>query len=288
MALQDLDIEDDVATSSLETQTAYEITTLTGAQTKVVNAFVAESTSIGFLNNAQGSTTVNPLSSTFRHVANYFFSSTAGTTVPVAQDTNTTTSIFRAIQVARTTMDDGIVSGTVTAIAAFGTSGSNTFIDVPGTALTGSIGRVGTLVQQGATTNIGGSVFYDQGTIILHGGTGVTNFLDESSSGFTFGAASAGKVVITQLSFKTLTVTKRVSVFCRAKNKQFNYTNNPTAIADSVLGTISGNLTAQPTTFITTVGIYNDDGELLAVAKTSPPIRKRFDQEATLSVNIDY
>ena len=290
MSLINFDLNRDVANSTVENKSSFELTTLTGAQAKSVNSFVVLATSTAFLSNAQGTVTTTPLSSAFRHISNYFFSNTAGNVFPVAQEVTSTTSIGRIIQVGRTTMDDGIVSGTVTAIVAFGTTGNNTYVDIPEDTLTSSVGRKGSMVLQSNTANIVGTVWYDQGTVVFHGGTGSPHslFLTDSASGFTFGAASAGNVVITQLSWKSLNVLKRSAFFCRAFNKENNYTNNPTAIADTALGTITASLTAQPTTYITTVGLYNEDGDIMAIAKVSPPVRKRFDSEITFSVNLQY
>ena len=76
--------------------------------------------------------------------------------------------------------------------------------------------------------------------------------------------------------------------FTRAFNKEFNYSNNPTAITNAVDGSISSNLTGNPTTFITTVGLYNESNELLAVAKTSPPVRKDFSTEKIFNIRLQY
>jgi hypothetical protein len=43
-----------------------------------------------------------------------------------------------------------------------------------------------------------------------------------------------------------------------------------------------------PQTFITTVGLYNDQNELLAVAKLSRPLVKDFTKEALIKVKLDY
>lgn len=288
MSLIDLDLERDVSETEIQNKTSFEITSLTASQTQSINAFVAQAGSTAFLSNAQGSVTTIPLSSAFRHIANYYFSSTAGNNVPVSHATNTTTSTLRAIQAGRTTIDDGFVSGTVTAVVAFGITGNNTFIDIPETTITGSVGRKGTMVSQSNTSHIVGNVYYDSGTIVFHGGTGVTNFLADSASGFTFGSASAGKVVVTQLSFKALNVIKRTNFFCRAFNKELNYTNNPTSLSNITDGSITASLTANPRTYITTVGLHNDAGELLAVAKVSPTIKKTFDEEVILNVRLNY
>ena len=76
--------------------------------------------------------------------------------------------------------------------------------------------------------------------------------------------------------------------FTRAFNKEFNYSNNPTAIVSAVDGSISSNLTGNPTTFITTVGLYNSNNELLAVAKTSPPVKKDFSTEKIFNIRLQY
>ena len=81
---------------------------------------------------------------------------------------------------------------------------------------------------------------------------------------------------------------KRSVFFTRAFNQEFNYSNNPTAIANASLGSISSNLTGDPTTFITTVGLYSADNELLATAKVSEPLKKAVSNEVTLRVRLDY
>ena len=85
-----------------------------------------------------------------------------------------------------------------------------------------------------------------------------------------------------------IAVIKRSLFFTRAFNKEFNYTNNPTSIQDAALGSISSNLTGDPHTFITTVGLYNNDNDLLAVAKISPPVAKDFTTEKTFSIRLQY
>jgi len=45
---------------------------------------------------------------------------------------------------------------------------------------------------------------------------------------------------------------------------------------------------SQPTTFITTVGLYNDNNDLLAVAKMSQPLAKDFTKEALIRIKLDF
>ena len=130
MSLINFDLNRDVADSVIENKTSFEIASLSAAQAKNINVFVVEATSTGFLSNAQGTATTIPLSSAFRHISNYYFSSTASNVLPIAHDNTSTTGLVRSLQIGRTTQDDAIVSGTVTAVFAFGTTGNNTYIDI--------------------------------------------------------------------------------------------------------------------------------------------------------------
>ena len=76
--------------------------------------------------------------------------------------------------------------------------------------------------------------------------------------------------------------------FVRAKNSQFNYSTNPTYQTGSNGQLKHQSFIQNPQTFITTVGLYNDDNELLAVAKLSKPLLKNFERETTLRVKLDY
>ncbi len=75
--------------------------------------------------------------------------------------------------------------------------------------------------------------------------------------------------------------------FVRARNEQFNYTTNP-SFTDNT-GTLNNDsFIDNPTTFITTIGLYNDANDLVAVAKVSQPITKDFTKEALIRVKLDY
>jgi len=76
-------------------------------------------------------------------------------------------------------------------------------------------------------------------------------------------------------------------IFVRSRNSEFNYTENPTFI-DGVGEVIYKNYINNPQTYLTTVGLYNDRNELLAVAKLSRPILKDFTKESLLRVKLDF
>ena len=77
-------------------------------------------------------------------------------------------------------------------------------------------------------------------------------------------------------------------VFCRARNAEFNYTENPSFISGSTGAVLYDLFINSPTTYITTVGMYNDSNELLAVAKLSKPLKKDFTKEALVRVKLDF
>ena len=81
--------------------------------------------------------------------------------------------------------------------------------------------------------------------------------------------------------------------FVRVKNKQFNYSNNPTFVSDGTDGKTKGTIVYQdlinnPRTYITGVGLYDTNNELIAIGKVSRPVQKNFDSELLLKVRIDF
>jgi hypothetical protein len=75
--------------------------------------------------------------------------------------------------------------------------------------------------------------------------------------------------------------------FTRVKNSEFNYTTNPSIIDDNG-SIIYSTLVNNPQTYITSVGLYNDNNELLAVAKLSRPLLKDFTKEQLLRIKLSY
>lgn len=75
--------------------------------------------------------------------------------------------------------------------------------------------------------------------------------------------------------------------FVRATNREFNYSNNPTYV-DTAGAFAEPSFEIDPQTYITTVGLYNDANEMIAVAKTSQPVVKSFDKEVLIKVKLSY
>ena len=75
--------------------------------------------------------------------------------------------------------------------------------------------------------------------------------------------------------------------FCRVNNNDYNYSSNPTYLSSSKI-VVKNNTLDAPVSYMTTVGLYSADNELLAVAKLSEPLKKDPTNEMTLRVRLDY
>ena len=92
---------------------------------------------------------------------------------------------------------------------------------------------------------------------------------------------------IQNISFNNTTELNSTIYFCRANSNEFNYSSNPTYLSASQIR-VKTNPSDQPISYITTVGLYGADNELLAVAKLSEPLKKTSTNELTLRVRLDY
>jgi hypothetical protein len=138
-----------------------------------------------------------------------------------------------------------------------------------------------------------GLVFPDLGTILLNPHAlnpslnivpSRTNNLDGLNNRTIFTAISGG-ADFTLNSEETITSDY---IFIRARNSEFNYSENSSFISGSTGEVIYSNFINHPQVYVTTVGLYNDSNELLAVAKLSKPILKDFTKEMLLRTKIDF
>jgi len=77
-------------------------------------------------------------------------------------------------------------------------------------------------------------------------------------------------------------------IFVRARNAEFNYSENPSFIQGTTGEVYWDSYINNPQTYVTTVGLYNDRNDLLAVAKLSKPLLKDFTKEALIRVKLDF
>ena len=77
-------------------------------------------------------------------------------------------------------------------------------------------------------------------------------------------------------------------VFIRSRNSEFNYSTNPSFISGSTGEVIYDSFINNPQVYVTTVGMYNDANECIAVAKLSRPLLKDFTKESLIRVKLDF
>ena len=92
---------------------------------------------------------------------------------------------------------------------------------------------------------------------------------------------------IKKVCFNNTTELNSTIYFCRVNHNDFNYSSNPTYLNSSKIRVKSTQSDA-PVSYITSVGLYSSDNELLAVAKLSEPLRKDPTNDMTLRVRLDY
>ena len=115
--------------------------------------------------------------------------------------------------------------------------------------------------------------------------TGSAN-INEDNIGRLYRAISGSTAASFQINSEE-TVTSDY-VFVRARNAEFNYSENPSFISGSTGDVIYSTFINSPQTYMTTVGFYNDTNDLLAVAKLSKPLAKDFTKESLVRVKLDF
>ena len=109
-------------------------------------------------------------------------------------------------------------------------------------------------------------------------------FVSASISASCYGLRQA----IHDISFNNTTELNSTIYFCRASHNEFNYSSNQSYIDSASKIRVKETSFDQPVTYITSIGLYSADNELLAVAKLSEPIKKTPENELTFRVRLDY
>ena len=114
-----------------------------------------------------------------------------------------------------------------------------------------------------------------------------------SLSGSTYSANSGSVMLLNTLAGGAdfqVRRTENVSTahyFIRANNREFNFSNNPTFVTGSVGAFVNSSFERDPKVYITTVGLYSENRELLAVGKLSQPLPSSRTTDMTIYVKID-
>jgi hypothetical protein len=168
-----------------------------------------------------------------------------------------------------------------------------------GSALTSSITS-----YSDVTSSQGYGLFYPDMGIILLNPTALQNRVDtklapaltsstniyHQNNGANSGSVALLNSMVAGADFQ-MRRTENVSTshyFVRANNREFNFSNNPTFVTGLVGEFVQPLFERDPKVYITSVGLYDDANELLAVAKVSKPIEKSFDKEIAIKVKLDF
>ena len=148
-----------------------------------------------------------------------------------------------------------------------------------------------------------GLIFYQAGIVVLTGsvfGTQLDSAQNQPvmiSSGETIDELLTGSTIdvigdalrnrIQNIQFNNTTELNSTVYFCRINHNEFNYSSNPTYLSNSKIQ-VKTQASDEPLAYITTIGLYNDNNELLATAKLSEPLKKSASNEFTIRARLDY
>lgn len=205
-----------------------------------------------------------------------------------------------------------------------GASGSYTFIDDSGQTLGATFGKAGAVfnVVSGSLTGVNGAtitatsasngkggfglVYPSLGIIVLNPDaiSSVIGMVSGSYtvSGSTYFAPNTGTLSTEYNHVGLLNAIKAggdfqarsaeniasTHYFVRLRNKEFNYSNNPSFYNESNGIIENTDFITDPRVYVTTIGLYNPQNELLAVAKLSKASQKAFDKEFVVRVRLDW
>ena len=146
-----------------------------------------------------------------------------------------------------------------------------------------------------------GLIYYQAGVAVLTASVFTSTLLSSSvefnSDAGTFVDVLTGSVIsasadglrnrIQNIQFNNTIELNSTVYFCRVKHNEFNYSSNPTYLSGSQIR-VKNETTDIPISYITSIGLYSADNQLLAVGKFSEPIRKDNNIELTFRARLDY
>jgi hypothetical protein len=146
----------------------------------------------------------------------------------------------------------------------------------------------GLLYYQAGIAVVTSSIFGGLLTTAVSMSTTNPSGIDSFLSGTTIEGNSDGfRHRMQNVSFNNTTELNSTVYFCRVNNTDFNYSANPTYLSQSKM-VVKTNSQDLPVSYVTSVGLYSPDNELLAVSKLSEPLKKDPSTEFTIRVRLDY
>ena len=160
-------------------------------------------------------------------------------------------------------------------------------------------GEYGILYSSSAPSGPVGLVFYQAGIMVLTASAfgSSTSFHVSGTTDQTVSEALSGSSIqdlsntvrrrIQDIDFNNTVELNSTIYFCRINHNEFNYSSNPTYLSESKIRVKDTSIDS-PVSYITTVGLYSSENELLATAKLSEPLKKTPENELILRVRLDY
>lgn len=143
-----------------------------------------------------------------------------------------------------------------------------------------------------------GQVWYQAGVVILNPDlawgaiplwSGSKTLINVQASGTISQIVDGARTHIESIQLNNQTNLQSSVYFCRAYNNEFNYSANPTFVDDDgLIRVTSGSNVLTTQTYITTVGLYDENDNLLALGKTNKPVLKSPQTEVILRLRLDY
>ena len=158
-------------------------------------------------------------------------------------------------------------------------------------------------VYENASVNTYGKVYPQIGVIVLHpkrlneilGFNTVTGSNIAGDNAFKLltsisGAASptTGRTENYYMAARNITYKTSTHYFVRVFPNYANYSNNPTFVSGSLNEIFDKCFIDDPQTYITSVGLYDSDRQLIAVAKLSKPVKKNFDTDLVIKIRLNW
>lgn len=189
----------------------------------------------------------------------------------LSSTTNSATNGGRIYNIVSGSVNDGIFGGTVSSASAYGL----VYPDL------GLLVLNGNMLNSQLSFNTVTASYTVTGSSAVPGGDNAWK-LYTSISGAAAISVANGFTARNQESIKSQIV------FVRAYNGEYNFSNNPTFVTGSDNTLSQTTMYNNPQVYITSIGLYDTQYNLVAVAKLSKPLLKSFDREILVKVKIDF
>lgn len=201
----------------------------------------------------------------------------------------------------RNIVRDEIKKGTVSMVLNSGTPSQYTASDAGAAGnFQQSLGGDYAPLRYNGTGSEVGQVWYNAGIIVLHPDSawGAVPVWSASMAKTLVNMQSSGNINQIVDGFRThierIDLNNQVNLqssifFCRIGNREFNYSSNPTFVDENgLIRVTSGSNVLTSRTYVTTVGLYDQNDNILAVGKVNKPVFNSFESETVIRIRLDY